>query len=178
MEWEAGDSGGGRRPGDAPGGARLGAGGNVRPSGAVLGARAGMHACTLARLHAPPGARLGGRLRAPERWPRGLGGPEPKEGGGGEAPVTSGSRGSGRGWAGLGGGEAAADWRARTIHTTQWSASSRPARGSPPSGLGGRRWLQPRWGRPPWLLHSGSSRWSCGRRRVAAAARRKGREGR
>lgn len=123
-----------------------------------------------ARAHAPR-ARLGSRQRAAYRKPAGSA-LVAEGGGGGNAPVTSGSRGSGREGRG-GGGETTADWCARIIHTTQWIASSRPARA--PSGSAPAAGCYPavtpllRWDLPA-ALHLGSSRWSCGRRRVAATA--------
>lgn len=144
------DSRGGRRPGDAPDRARLGAGGNV------LG--------RLGRAHAPRGWAARALPQA-----RGL---VAQGGGGGKAPVTSGSRGSGREGRGSG-GETTADWCTRIIHTTQWIPSSgrprAPPGSAPATGCDPAVTPLPWWVPPP-LCTLGSSRWSCGRRQVAAAA--------
>lgn len=79
-----------------------------------------------ARAHTPPGLGWAAGLRAPHCRPAGSA-LVAEGGGGGKAPVTSGSRGSGREGRG-GGGETTADWCTLIIHRTQWIASSRPAR--------------------------------------------------
>lgn len=109
-----------------------------------------------ARAHAPR-ARLGSRRRAPYRKPAGSA-LVAEGGGGGNAPVTSGSRGSGREGRG-GGGETTADWCARIIHTTQWFASSRPARapsGSHPQLAATQRSRLYSGGTSPWLYTWGA----------------------
>lgn len=170
---EGGDWGGGGELKLEAGTVGVAAGLGMLP-GARAGAQVGTSRAVLgARTHAPR-AGLGGRLRAPYRRPAGSA-PVAQGGGGGRAPVTSGSRGSGREGRG-GGGETTADWCTRIIHTTQWTASSLPARSPPGSapaaGYDPAVTPLPRWDLPA-ALHLGSSRWSCGRRRVAA---RKGRE--
>lgn len=154
------DSRGGRRPGDAPDRARLGAGGNV------LG--------RLGRAHAPPGWAGRQAARALPQA-RGL---VAQGGGGGKAPVTSGSRGSGREGRGSG-GETTADWCTRIIHTTQWIPSSgrprAPPGSSPATGCDPAVTPLP-WWVPPAALHSGELPVELWAPQSRGCSRRKGRE--
>lgn len=140
------DCKGGRRPGDAPDRALLGgAGGNV------LGRLGRAHTPP---LHPAPPGWAGQQAARALPQARGLGA---QGGGGGKAPVTSGSRGSGREGRGSG-GETTADWCARIIHTTQWIASSRRPRART-SGLRTGCWQRPPRSRlyPRWVSPSHST---------------------
>lgn len=130
---------------------------------------------------------LGARTRPPgwagqqaARAPPQARGPVAQGGGGGKAPVTSGSRGSGREGRGSG-GETTADWCARIIHTTQWSTELPAAART--SWLRTGSWLRPSGhafilvGPPlPAVLHFGElpvELWAPSSR---GCSRRKGRE--